>query len=213
MPKRKLSEGEHPEKFKTSGHWSLGLLKTMEDPKFIVQSDNLTTVIKDAYPKAEFHYLVLPKQNLSNLKEITKEHITLLEHMDRVAKELITDHKHKSKTFKIGYHAEASMFRLHLHVISDDMNSICLKTKKHWNSFNSDFFLKSSDILLDVKEHGKVILPSKDACKKYMELPLKCHKCDYKPKKYPRLKKTHFKTFEIKFKYRLVLLKFGRCLD
>lgn len=29
---------------------------------------------------------------------------------------------------------------LHMHVISQDFKSECLKTKKHWNSFTTDFF-------------------------------------------------------------------------
>lgn len=45
------------------------------------------------------------------------------------------------ENFKIGYHALPSMQQLHLHVISNDFDSPCLKTKKHWNSFCTDFFL------------------------------------------------------------------------
>lgn len=52
----------------------------------------------------------------------------------------------KLDDFKIGYHAEPSMQQLHLHVISMDFNSPSLKTKKHWNSFNTEFF---------VPHHGK----------------------------------------------------------
>lgn len=36
------------------------------------------------------------------------------------------------------------MHRLHLHVISRDMISDALKTKKHWNSFTTEFFIPSS---------------------------------------------------------------------
>jgi len=43
--------------------------------------------------------------------------------------------------FKVGFHAEPSMQRLHLHVISRDFVSPSLKTKKHWNSFNTDLFV------------------------------------------------------------------------
>lgn len=47
-------------------------------------------------------------------------------------------------SYSIGYHAMPSMQRLHLHVISTDFNSPCLKTKYHWNSFTTPFFLHSS---------------------------------------------------------------------
>lgn len=147
-----------PAKQTNMGHWSGGLLKSMEDPELIVISDNLVTVIKDAYPKAEFHYLVLPKQSISSHKAIKVEHLDLLKHMDKVARDVIADDKHNNKKFKWGYHAEPSMSRLHLHVISDDMNSPCLKTKKHWNSFTTDFFLKSQGKYIETFNINKSIL-------------------------------------------------------
>lgn len=128
---------------KHKGHWSMGLLNSLDDPELFVQADDLVTVIKDGYPKAERHYLVLPKEDISSLKVVTKKHISLLKHMDDVARKLCERGDCKGKSFKIGYHAQPSMVRLHLHVISDDMNSPCVKTKKHWNSFNTDFFLDS----------------------------------------------------------------------
>lgn len=32
---------------------------------------------------------------------------------------------------------------VHLHVISQDFDSPCLKNKKHWNSFTTDYFIES----------------------------------------------------------------------
>ncbi|CAH1119762.1 unnamed protein product [Phaedon cochleariae] len=192
MPKRKIdADNEKPESESTDNkkaHWSLGLLKSINDPELIVKSDDLVTVIKDAYPKAEFHYLVLPKEDISSLKALKKEHVPILKHMEEVAKKLIGDEKHKHRNFKLGYHAEASMARLHLHIISDDMNSPCVKTKKHWNSFTTNFFLSSTDVWKSLKENGEVTLPSKETCVQLMNTPLKCHKCDYLPKHCPDLK-------------------------
>lgn len=128
---------------KHKGHWSMGLLNSLDDPELFIQADDLVTVIKDKYPKAEKHFLVVPKENVSSLKAVSKKHLSLLKHMDDVANELCQKDDCKGRNFKIGYHAEPSMVRLHLHVISDDMNSPCLKSKKHWNSFNTDFFLES----------------------------------------------------------------------
>lgn len=145
MAKRsKNRNSDEPLKKKQNvGHWVNGLLKSMEDPELVIKNDDLITVIKDAYPKAEFHYLILPQENISSLKVIRTEHLDLLKHMYKAAKELISEETHEGKSFNIGYHAEPSMVRLHLHVISKDMNSPCLKTKKHWNSFTTNFFIKS----------------------------------------------------------------------
>lgn len=152
MPKRKspTTGGDHANKTNTikkkaKGHWSMGLMSTMEDPEYLIKSDDLVTVIRDKYPKAKYHYLVVSKENISNLRACTgKQHYDLLKHMHKVGTEMATNNKPKDGTlFKLGYHAEPSMDRLHLHVISDDMNSDCLKNKKHWNSYTTKFFLQS----------------------------------------------------------------------
>lgn len=138
--KRSLDTSKTANK-KQKAHWSLGLLSSLNDPELFIQADDLVTVIKDKYPKAEYHYLIIPKEDVSSLKAVSKKHLQLLQHMDEIANKLCEENT--NKTFKIGYHAEPSMVRLHLHVISDDMNSPSLKTKKHWNSFNTEFFLDS----------------------------------------------------------------------
>ena len=125
----------------------MGLLHTVDDPQFFTKADELVNVIKDKYPKAKFHYLIMPKAKIASLKSVTSEHVSLLKHMEEVALGIISSDEHKQSTFKLGYHAEPSMARLHLHVISDDMNSECLKTKKHWNSFTTDFFITSEGII------------------------------------------------------------------
>lgn len=147
MPKRQRTDSSKEEPIKKQAknmnHWSLGLLKTMKDPKYIVETDTLITIIKDVYPKAKFHYLVLPNERMNSIREINKNHLSLLKHMDIVARELVKKIDHNGRTFKIGYHSEPSMSQLHLHVISDDFCSSHLKNKKHFNSFNTKFFINS----------------------------------------------------------------------
>lgn len=41
----------------------------------------------------------------------------------------------------MGFHAGPSMNHLHLHIISVESWSPCVKHHKHYNSFNTDFFL------------------------------------------------------------------------
>ncbi|CAG9762342.1 unnamed protein product [Ceutorhynchus assimilis] len=168
--------------------WAMGLLKTMKDPKYILNSDNQITIIKDMYPKARHHFLVLPNTDIGSLKTLTKDHVPLLQHMIKFGQNYVEEH-HQSVAFKFGYHAEASMFRLHLHIISEDMDSLALKTKKHWNSFTTEFFLNPQQIITDLRENGQVQLPTKEKCKEYMDMPLKCHKCELKPKNMPELKR------------------------
>ena len=61
-----------------------------------------------------------------------------------------------SSEVKAGFHAVPSMTRLHLHVISQDFDSPCLKNKKHWNSFTTEFFLSHQDVVSQLETNGKV---------------------------------------------------------
>ncbi|KAK8855217.1 HIT domain-containing protein [Apiospora arundinis] len=45
-----------------------------------------------------------------------------------------------AREVKVGIHSNPSMNHLHIHVLSRDMASDSLKHKKHYNSFNTDFF-------------------------------------------------------------------------
>lgn len=42
---------------------------------------------------------------------------------------------------KIGVHASPSMNHLHIHIMTPDLSSECLKTKAHYNSFSTPFFV------------------------------------------------------------------------
>ena len=43
-----------------------------------------------------------------------------------------------------------------MHVISDDFDSAYLKTKKHWNSFTSPFFVFYKDFVEILNDKGAV---------------------------------------------------------
>lgn len=185
--KRKAGSNTNKPATLNQSHWSGGLLKSMEDPESIIKEDDKIVVIKDKYPKAQFHYLVLPKENIHSIWQVKKNHQDLLMHMHDVARGLVenqTDHE-----FIIGYHAMPSMQRLHLHVISTDFNSPCLKTKYHWNSFTTQFFMHSSDVFRQLREEGEIRNVSSQRCKDYLNTQLKCHKCAVQPKNMPDLKR------------------------
>ncbi|XP_069632473.1 aprataxin isoform X4 [Haliaeetus albicilla] len=169
------------------GHWSQGLKSSMQDPKMQVYKDEKTVVIKDKYPKARYHWLVLPWDPISSLKSVTKDHLELLEHMHAVGQKMIQQcPARESLEFRLGYHAIPSMSQLHLHVISQDFDSPALKTKKHWNSFTTDYFLNSQDVIEMVRSKGKVMV--KDHVSELLKLPLRCHRCKKQLSTIPQLK-------------------------
>ena len=77
------------------------------------------------------------------------------------------------------------MRQLHLHVISQDFDSKNLKIKKHWNSFNTAFFLDSVDVLEEVSSHGKATLRDDESL---LSMELRCHRCRSAHPNIPRLK-------------------------
>ncbi|KAK2119887.1 hypothetical protein P7K49_001273 [Saguinus oedipus] len=99
-----------PVKKESLGHWSQGLKISMQDPKMQVYKDEQVVVIKDKYPKARYHWLVLPWTSISSLKAVTREHLELLKHMHTVGEKVIVDIAGSSKLrFRLGYHAIPSM--------------------------------------------------------------------------------------------------------
>lgn len=79
--------------------WSLALLKTMRDPKYIVYSDPKIVIIKDVYPKAKHHYLVIPEEDISSIRDVKPKHVRLLQYMEQKAKEFVSK-KAPNTTFK-----------------------------------------------------------------------------------------------------------------
>lgn len=144
--KRKLPMNNSKEPTKKA-FWMNGLFEAMKDKSCIVEEDENVVVIKDGYPKARFHFLIMPKKKINNLNDLTKDHVDLLQHMEDVGFHLIKKEECDGYNFKMGFHAEPSLPPLHLHVISDDMDSVYLKNKKHWNSFTTDFFLDLKSVL------------------------------------------------------------------
>lgn len=74
-----------------------------------VYKDEQVVVIKDKYPKAQYHWLVLPWEAISNLKSLRKPHSDLLVHMQRVGQRMVDQCPEKNLSFRMGYHAIPSM--------------------------------------------------------------------------------------------------------
>ncbi|XP_067259989.1 aprataxin isoform X1 [Chanodichthys erythropterus] len=191
-PPPKKTPPSGPDKSESAGHWSQGLKVSMQDPKMQVYKDDKVVVIKDKYPKARYHWLVLPWDSISSLKALRSEHVDLLKHMQRVGDQMVQQcsDAHKLR-FRLGYHAVPSMSHVHLHVISQDFDSLCLKNKKHWNSFTTDYFVESQDVVTMLECDGKVTV--KDGASELLKLPLRCHVCHKEQPTIPKLKE-HLKT-------------------
>ncbi|KER24113.1 hypothetical protein T265_08155 [Opisthorchis viverrini] len=162
------------------------LMEAMKDPKVVVKQSDLWVIIRDRYPKATHHFLILPKKPIRRLTDVGTTDLSLLQSMHRAAESLALEHIEYE--FQIGYHAVPSMLQLHLHVISTDFCSPCLKTKKHWNSFTTNFFIPSQDFMKMVEDNRQHELLDRVKYEKLLKQDLKCHKCHVGFKTIPALK-------------------------
>lgn len=189
-----VSPGEVTKTNESAGHWSQGLKTSMQDPKMQVYKDDQVVVIKDKYPKARHHWLVLPWRAIPSLRALCGEDCDLVKHMQQVADKMIQQCPDSgSLDFRTGYHAIPSMSHVHLHVISQDFDSSCFKNKKHWNSFTTDYFMESRDVIRMLETNGKVTV--KENISELLKLPLRCHVCHKEITTLPALKehlKSHF---------------------
>ncbi|XP_075979026.1 aprataxin [Anticarsia gemmatalis] len=193
MSKRSPTSVAESTDSKKPKHWSLGLLESMKDPESIVKKTDQCVVIKDKYPKAKIHYLILPLSDINSIYKLNSSHVNLLEEFNKLFKEM---QEEVNLPLRAGFHAVPSMMRLHMHVISKDMISPCLKTKVHWNSFTTDFFRPYEEILQELKENGSIKKISPEQHKSLMSSELQCNQCSFKPKTMPQLKQhllTHVK--------------------
>lgn len=51
--------------------WALGLLNNIKDPSNWIISNDEIVVIADKFPKARFHFLVLPRQDIPDIFEVS----------------------------------------------------------------------------------------------------------------------------------------------
>lgn len=93
---------------------------------------------------------------------------------------------------RAGIHAGPSMAHLHIHVISQDSHSECMKHQKHYNSFHTPFFVDLEDFPLAEDDPRR--FPGREG---YLKKELSCWRCGTGfGKAFAELKKHLEKEFE-----------------
>ncbi|KAL2164968.1 hypothetical protein VTH06DRAFT_264 [Thermothelomyces fergusii] len=174
------------------GVWRGALVEYIEHPERfpdkVLRVTADTVLIKDAFPKATVHLLLLPR---SPAHYLTHPHdafadpafLATVRREAAVAADLAAAElerrlgsasasnraRHEAlgrgapggdsdpdrdplppgrdyrREIRVGTHAHPSMAHLHVHIISRDMHSAALKHRKHYNSFNTPFFVPLDD--------------------------------------------------------------------
>lgn len=91
--------------------WNLALLQAMKDPTLIVIKADRLVAIKDKFPKAKNHFLIIPNENIDTVFNLTKNDIDLVNEIMLLGLNVIQSIGQKEENFKMGFHAEPSMKR------------------------------------------------------------------------------------------------------
>ncbi|ONH66738.1 Aprataxin-like protein [Cyberlindnera fabianii] len=155
-------------------------------PDLVIEYDDDFVLLRDAFPKSLYHWLLLPRD-----RYITKKHpLTAFsdpllksqtqERIDRATSRILellkTDHgiDEGSSYVRAGCHSVPSLNNLHIHIISQDFNGDGLKNRHHYNSFTTEFFVPFDDLPLD---KGDTRLNAEVMEKKAKTDDLICHNC------------------------------------
>ncbi|KAI6132096.1 HIT-like protein [Pisolithus croceorrhizus] len=181
-------------------------------PAILFNCSETCLTVFDAFPKAIFHFLVLPRvrpplrvSDLTDLRSLLKcerkNARAILQDLSDEAdsvKKLVQEEMLNRYGFQwqvwAGFHPAPSMEHLHLHVISSDLCSPKLKNKKHYNSFHPKlgFFLHLSDVLswfdADPSYFEKMSQLRKKDYEPLLKEDLTCWKCEGAVRNMPTLK-------------------------
>jgi aprataxin len=192
--KQRSDEGASAERSsgKPKGGWSYALLDMAMHPEkysdAVVFCDNRVVAVRDKFPKARLHVLVMPRRQIDDFGQLVPGDVELLRYMEDVGREVQrTLDPQKKLVCRMGYHAVPSMKQVHMHVISQDFESDALKNKKHWNSFTTRFFVDSKKLIAMLEDEGAVFFDRKEQ-EDLLSLDLKCCRCGAPVQNMPTLK-------------------------
>ena len=180
------------------GGWSAGLLAYLQpglSPEMksaIFWQDDSFVAIYDKFPKSRIHLLLMPRVNISSIGVLNRDHLPLLSRMKSSAQWIMQGLAASSVSnvspLRQGFHAVPSMTQLHLHIISDDFDSPCLKKKKHYLSFtDQEFFIPIQTLQMRIKLSGSVKL-DKHTYEQKLKGEIACHRCRTRLRNMPQLR-------------------------
>lgn len=142
-------------------------------------SDEFVTMF-DGYPKSKVHLLVMPRRRLGGARELSVQDLPMLRRMAAYTASLLEQVavQSPSLTWRQGFHANPSLLHLHLHIISDDFDSPCLKNKKHFNSFQPPFLMGIDVVIGNLSSDPPVpVKISKEQAEGLLKANMYCTAC------------------------------------
>ena len=161
--------------------------------RVVCYSTSTVVCFYDKYHKARNHLLLIPRPNspLGNINSISdlipSQHLDDLREFHSTSQAIASavtygndNQSGRHHRMLFGYHAQPSLTPLHLHIISSDFDSDCIKNKKHINSFTNSKFFVSPDVLEGhMQERGdvKVVVDTERANRILNSTPFSCFRC------------------------------------
>ncbi|XP_041450910.1 aprataxin-like protein [Drosophila obscura] len=157
------------------------LKKKISNKEHLLIESDRAVVVKADYPKAQYHFRVVAKEDIADVTKLSSDHLPLLDHMMDLAVQIIEKQDHlPSRNFRIGFKADPFWDRLNMHVISDDFYSQSMKRIKHWNSFNTELFMPFQQAYIMLSSEGAIEPLSEEESEKLkFQVPLHCNQCDF----------------------------------
>lgn len=92
-----------------------------ELPSDKVYEDDQIVVIKDKYPKAPIHLLIIPKKVIANIQSLEEKDFPLMGEIFRVAQQLAKEFKLEEEGYRLlvnnGPNAGQMIFHIHFHLL------------------------------------------------------------------------------------------------
>ena len=175
----------------TGAPWLRALVDVASDPSGkpgVLSHDDEIVVLRDAYPKARAHILVLARDPAlrDGPSSLRAAHVPLVEKMLAAARSAMgramaetpaSARSAPSRAVRFGFHAKPSMPQLHMHAVSQDLRGSSMKTRRHWNTFATDFFRDANEVLDELRAQGALAWDEEEAESRVKMERLRCHAC------------------------------------
>ncbi|KAH8399513.1 hypothetical protein KR215_012136 [Drosophila sulfurigaster] len=176
----------------TDVEFQRGLLtRKMEAGEDVVMETNQAAVLRNVdVPKAKYHFVVLPKEDIVNVTALTRKHLDLLDHMLELAVQTIEQQTQlQLSNFLIGFKMDAFMNRLNMHVISKDFCADTMSRNQHWNTFNTELFITFQTVHALINFKGFIEPMSPERAESLRKaFPVQCNQCSFKTGNFPKFK-------------------------